>query len=139
MIEPLKGGTTVENLLKHYWVTFTGTLLDGDGGCGIDPDSPNLTQPFLGEVTRELIRHEDVHSPAVFTYSTGKVILAGVLKGSSDGNALDYAKAAFAVAITRAGGTSRIPDGTDPSWQISRLLKYGTVQEVEESSSSTAA
>src|SRR4051812_8623633 len=103
------------NPLKAYWVTYTGLLCDGKPGeeavVEFDGTDPTWTR-FLDALARGLVSHGHTQMPAVLTYGSGKVVLTAVVDAPSEGNALDFAKAAFTEAIADAGGWSDIPDGT---------------------------
>lgn len=115
---------------RPYWVTYTGTI--GDESGPVDPKDPRLSR-FLLALTRGLLSHDVAHSPAVLTYGDGEIVLSTVVQAPSEGTALDFAKAAFAESITIAGGSSTFPEHEHPCWEVARLLRYATVQEVDPS------
>jgi len=121
---------------KPYWVTFSGALMD-DGEM-VDNRSFEA-QEFVKALTKCLVGSERTTSPAILTYGDGSVVLTAVVAAGSEGTAVDTARAAFAVAITAAGGSSKFPDGEHPSWTVARLLRKATVEPVDPTCDETPA
>jgi hypothetical protein len=117
-----------DDVMKHYWVSFTGVLTDGTGVAPVDGEVPELSE-FLRELTRRLVVNKQIHSPLISHQGDGTLVLGSAVHAPTQGNAVDYARAAFGVAVKECGGSSSFPDSEHRSWRV-EILPNATVSEL---------
>ena len=79
-----------------------------------DPEAE--LQAFLTRLASELAVHKHLIQAALSNHETD-IYLYSSLEASTDGKAVDKAKAAFHECIERAGATSHLPGTDDDSWK----------------------